>query len=419
MSEKKEAPNYLKRASRLIRGAIGAGATSVEEIADITGYSKSTVPSYAKLCGIKLPGVRSVDTRLSREVRIDAIRKAINEGAKSAQEIAEKVGLAPVTVYLYARESDVELPTRNVSKIDGLRVVELIKHGETSFARIAKLMDVTPAAISGHMRHKKRRELYNLWKRNIRKAKEQKSEDRLRLQHTRARLISVLESRMLQLADEGGWACEKALSYTHSRGDYYSKGHIPFETLLRFFHRYYCALEQDRSVSMLKLTDGLDMSHISASRILKKMGLRSLCQNITKKRVLLTKEQKEAIKRGIDLDMSSVDMGYFLCIPGYTVSQTFSRLGKKAVGHRSGIKPLGAGGRIVTYRLASQVYEAHDEEFTMGETCEFLGINANMYNYILDHREDLEEKIVGALRVLYADETIDQPYWTPDLKLPS
>ncbi|MEK6940231.1 MAG: hypothetical protein AABX31_05895, partial [Nanoarchaeota archaeon] len=83
----------------------------------------------------------------------------------------------------------------------------------------------------------------------------------------------------------------------------------------------------------------------------------------------------------------------------------------KRIGIPKTIRRFGFGkGTSLTYRLASQIYEAADLGFNSTEVTELLDTTPRVVEYALTERKTLESKIINALQVLYPEENIYKPY---------
>ncbi len=69
--------------------------------------------------------------------------------------------------------------------------------------------------------------------------------------------------------------------------------------------------------------------------------------------------------------------------------------------------------RILSYRLASQIYEAETHPllgFSREEIGELLDTNDWTVNYVLSHKKSIVPRIIRGLRIMFDDSSIDQPY---------
>ena len=112
---------------------------------------------------------------------------------------------------------------------------------------------------------------------------------------------------------------------------------------------------------------------------------------------------------------------YFLGLNDWVVNQNMTLYGLKnkrpKVQHAIKSFGMGRNHNILTYRLASQIYEACDLGFTLEETCELLDTTPQIVDYAIKHDKKIEADIVKALRILYKDKRVNRPYKKNDFWL--
>lgn len=145
----------------------------------------------------------------------------------------------------------------------------------------------------------------------------------------------------------------------------------------------------------------------SIEQLLRNMGLTKR-EKQTKRNTSL--EKREAIRRVYDFDLhlSSVDIGYFLDICPAVVRNYLKRIGQRR--RNFGIKRLYRSG-VLTYRDAFQIY-GFKEEFKASneEIADAIGKPLYLVEYTLEHREEVEPKLVHALRVMFPKEEVTKGY---------
>jgi len=229
-----------------------------------------------------------------------------------------------------------------------------------------------------------------------------------------------LLNKALEGIEQEDWAYKTAERYQSLTRRLTNKN-IPFEKILELLKRYKTAKLSDKKISIYKIVQGL-MKPITAYRILNRLSLKissvnySSYTNCTRKNkhIIISEEQKADIKRAVSLEMSAQDMIYFLDI---NISRLllYQRL-RRLTGDKRPLlnKPEGfyKRGRSLTYRIASQVYEAQDLEFNPDEISQLTGRSTRIVNCLIQRRSEIEPKIISALRVLYPNRNIDKPYIT-------
>ena len=115
--------------------------------------------------------------------------------------------------------------------------------------------------------------------------------------------------------------------------------------------------------------------------------------------------------------LTNVDIAYFLGVNPWNVFQYFARKNIKRRGKQ--IKQFGhpkKGERLdpLSYRLASQVYEAQDAgyftEFSTEEIAGLLNISSRAVNYAIKNRGTIEPVLTQALQTIYPERAITTPY---------
>ncbi|PIN90596.1 hypothetical protein COU57_03165 [Candidatus Pacearchaeota archaeon CG10_big_fil_rev_8_21_14_0_10_32_14] len=120
----------------------------------------------------------------------------------------------------------------------------------------------------------------------------------------------------------------------------------------------------------------------------------------------IDKNMKETIKRGINLPLSMNDIAYFLGLPFHVVRTNASRMELKRPEQNTFVKCFKFKERrgieyILTYRLASQIYEAEDIGFKTGEISELFNVTDEVVDYADKHKTEIEPVILESLRTLY------------------
>jgi len=65
----------------------------------------------------------------------------------------------------------------------------------------------------------------------------------------------------------------------------------------------------------------------------------------------------------------------------------------------------------LTYKDTSQIYGFKDEfDVSEEEISRAIGKNLRVVSYALEHREDIEPKLIQGLQVIFPDKKIEKPY---------
>ena len=92
--------------------------------------------------------------------------------------------------------------------------------------------------------------------------------------------------------------------------------------------------------------------------------------------------------------MSCADAGYFLGLESYNVQQNLTREGIKT----PPIFPIAKkGARNITFRFASQVYEADDAGFDLEEITELLDSSKESIQFCKKNRKSISDYITSNL----------------------
>ena len=182
-------------------------------------------------------------------------------------------------------------------------------------------------------------------------------------------------------------------------------GSIPLEKLISLFQTYEDCCKTGMKKSYLELGEISGMHPVTIGKILRKLSLPSLYWNYT----LLTDDERKVIASAIkrlkqnSIAISSKDLEYYL-----KLSPIYESLSIKNV--RSWFD---VGWQKLSYRTASQIYEAVDAGFNMNETLQYADTTIEKYEFALRNRnrgERIEKKIIQFLRVIFSKEKIKKPY---------
>ncbi len=250
---------------------------------------------------------------------------------------------------------------------------------------------------------KKAREEY---RKNIKERQEELRETQEDIKRASQNLVNALVSIMCEKASI---AERSAIKY------YYGKKRTNVETnlekLIKLFGAYYDSKKRNEAVPLRELARSSELNPKTECGyvrfILSRAGLSPLS------RKMYSKEIKEAITRAFALDMSAADIAYFLKIEGCTAQYYY----RKRLAHRKFNHPIkhawfgnkSGSACALTYRIASQVYEAQDAEFNPAEISELLCKKQEIVDYAIHHRAEIGGKIIHALNIIYLRKH-DKPY---------
>ena len=340
--------------------------------------------------------------RVNQEKRIAQIRNAIAEGVSSLEELVERTELKPNTIIRY--RSKVKFPfsipysllhpgekTRRRPKID-----ELIVQGFT-LEKMGEAVNLTRERIRQYIKATQKHEFW----REKRKEAPPKATKKMR-NNLDKRLLSVLEGRALTLAQKEGWAYQKSAEYYYvvSR-----QNRIEFSTLIKLFKSYETAKKRNKQLALEDFARETGISVGCISKIFRRVGVEPMYGNL--ERHITPQHIKDIIDRSLHLKISTADVAYFLGVSAHVVQERFQALGTRP---KIKIDITRIKKETLTYRLASQIYESYDAEFREEEIPEIVDTNERLVRYALEHRKDIEPRIIEILNKLYTDQEICQPY---------
>ncbi len=399
-----------------IKQAIEDGAESIKEIAERLGISYSTV--YNHRHDIELPTRKYK----SKEFRIAEIRQAVKKGVGSMEELGEKVELSPGTIEKNYRSElkslGINLPPYEENKYKSVYVNRiknrdrLIRRGLT-LEQIAKKTNVTRERVRQYIvgtgQHK-------VW-RQSREHYEKKTSYELRKKEVGRKIEKIVEQILaaglqnaLQDASETErFAYEKATEFLTQR-----KHKLPnsysFEQLFGLFKKYKEAELSGEKLSLEELGEELGIHFVNVGNIFRKLRVKPMYG--TRERHTLLDFQKQALERAVEIPVPLPNISYFLELPKHGASVYYHARGidlSKRPKISNVIKSFGIG-KSVTHTLASQIYEAQDLGFSKDETTELLDINERVYDYATIHREKIGGELMDALKKLYPDREINKPW---------
>lgn len=357
----------------------------------------------------KNPGRRGYD----KETIVGDIRRAIEEGADSILKIEIKLGYSSLTIKRYASEAGVELPVgkrgRRKGKIPRPDITELAMRG-LSLSEVGKRVGLSRERVRQIVESSGISKEYS---EKRKKVKEELRAEKKQPERAFGEILWHLDRRAEELARQEGWAYEKAVEYVNKptrivRSKLRSHS---FNDVLGIFQTYETAKSNGEKLSLKKLCEGTGFFLTQARKILNSVGVEPM--HGTFDRHVTPKHKKEAIYRSTGVGMSNMDIAYFLWLKPHVVDQNLGRKGlsSKRPEIKGFIKKFGSGKeqKNLTYRLASEIYEACDAGFNLEETCELLDTTPEIVEYAIMNDGKIGEEIVKALRVLYDDESIDEP----------
>ena len=309
--------------------------------------------------------------------RVKIIKKSVAEGVNSLEELCKRTHSKPRTFYQLCKTYIIGLPQNLLA----------YRYKPKMDAMIDKGVTLEEIGIAGGYSRTSAREgarlyilfsgQYNLWQAKRKESQSSNKLYKLCVQQVYQSLVSVLEARVAQLANNASWPEKMALRLCINK-HYQHWGQLTLKKVVRLFRGYEAAQSKGKKLSLEELATISCISKYSVARTLKKVGLEPM-HGYTQKR----------IKKANSLGLSYEDIRYFLGLKPYS-----------RIGH----------GKFFTYRLYSQIYEAKGAGFSINEIAELLDISTGTIQYAINNKRQIAPKIIQAIRILYNSPHYNKPY---------
>ncbi|OGY48319.1 MAG: hypothetical protein A3D39_00605 [Candidatus Buchananbacteria bacterium RIFCSPHIGHO2_02_FULL_39_17] len=262
---------------------------------------------------------------------------------------------------------------------------------------------------------------YGQW---VQKRQEQTQEFQTKKEKaTQAQLLSILSQRLVQHAATESWAMQKAVEYFVQLDKRYHEAK-PFSTYVTLFQSYEQAQQQGEKVTLQELAERAGFAYASTvGRIFAAVNVEPMFGNKVRSQnsICRPKLKLEALARGAQIGLGVVDISYFVDIPYPTVYKYLSthygsvtpttviELEYKSTDRRKIEK-------TASYSLASQIYEAADEKFSLDEIRMLLPKpkggrhDSHKIQEILTSRPHIEPLLITLLQKLYNKPELTKPY---------
>jgi len=338
----------------------------------------------------------------SVDVRLSMLTQALANGENSIEELCELVHHSPPRLRRFCEEHDIDLPQDLIPYKYRPEIDRLIDEGRR-LQEIGTAVELTGEAVRLYIGASGQHTLWEEAKKRRKTAEDSTSNKKSNLEH----LDILLRQRLRQQAKTEGWAYEKAVDYFNARKIRESSRSISLFVLVDALKRYESAQEWGERRSLENLAEGLPLTYAHFGRVLNQLGLKPLHRGHNRKKKEKYEEKQLAILRASELDMGDPDLAYFLDVSPLFVTirrgdGTVKKIGRTLLGQ--------VGYERLTYRLASQIYEAQDAGFTSDEIPELLDASVTVVSFVLKERSTFEPKILDGLRVLYDKPELDKPY---------
>jgi predicted transcriptional regulator len=243
---------------------------------------------------------------------------------------------------------------------------------------------------------------YGYWKQR-RKEVQESEKNKRQEEEAKERVLSDIIASVIEYKTISGYKDKEAAQTAWKYKTAHSHSPLNLDKLYKLFSRYNKAQKKGKRLSLKELCAEAELDPANAGKILKAAGLAPMYGS--RERYLIPEDKKQAMKRVAKSSISAPDIAYFLDLPGYSVCQYRIRNDKQ---HKIKDFPR-IDARKISYRIASQVYEAEYLGFSDEETAQLLEVSQGYVNYVLKDKE-LKEDIKEFLQKLYPDKRITKPY---------
>lgn len=392
-----------------IIAAAGDKTKTLREIAAECHLNSKIIAQYLYNYNIEYATIKGSKKGPNALKKIPRLKEIIAQGETSGETLCKIIGTKSIR-YLqeFCSQHNITLPKnitpyRRRPNIDtlieqGLTLEEISQNNLLSRERIRQYINDSGQHDYFVQRRKTQKELESAAARD----------------KTRRELITILQDRLYQKAKEQGWAYEKAVEYDLSRKQIRTTGPrkaLPLARLITLFETYENAKKNNHRMSLQDLQNETELHFVTIGKIFRKMHIKPMYDTPHH----LALENQERIKKAATLEVSCSDIAYFLGLPLYTINNCLAglHLRQPRIGKRPSIfrvSHLEAQQSHLTYRLASQIYEAHDLGFDENDITNLFNTHIKITTYTLEQRSTLAPKIIRALHTLYPNHNINKPY---------
>ncbi len=357
------------------------------------------------------------------EERISKIHEFADKGYDTAK-MADEMGLTIRTIKYYANLCGIKIQRKSkykrnpeISKINEeivLFSIDAPYNGVTTLEEIGKTF---------HLTKERARQILEDYGINF---KDLKREKKKREKQKYQELSYVLKQYTLKKAEEEkGLLYRKAIERNLDMKKTWNL--LDPEKIFNLLKVYGKAKQKGEKLSLEELSKETGIkSSTFLGKLLKELGLEPMYGARDKPR-RLTNEQIEKINLLYKTQLSPFDIGSFMNLPEYIISQRWYRINKdlNAKNTKRGLTKnfyFRKNRTYLTYRLASRTYQDIDENrkyklgFSLEEIAELNNTIEEAVKYAVEKRKEIEPEIKEVLRILYPGKRIGRPYITARLR---
>jgi hypothetical protein len=292
------------------------------------------------------------------------------------------------------------------SRINRSIADSLIRDG-VDFSEIGRMQNVTGEAIRQYAHASGQ---YALWKKNRTARKEHTRTEIQRKKQLNKEILILIKKHALSLAYKQSWVEGKTEEYTQTiRGN----GATSPSKVKLLLQAYNDARDRQEPIGYWDLGRPLGMPGTSVGKILEQLHIPSLYWNAYRWPKLSSSTVdlwKEACEVGVDCS----DVAYFYSTKDRPIRKALICSYFEKINYVPKQRaPMNTSNRYLhqlTYRHASQVYEATDLGFAMREISFLLDMPRDTVAYVVEHRGEIAPIITAALRTLNPTREQDVPY---------
>ncbi len=296
-------------------------------------------------------------------------------------------------------------------KVEGYRRPDIDRlvtggHSLVEIAKRTKPLRSDQVPYQSVHRYLKRTGQHGLWKENRPKATRARGGYKRGVREQRQKLVDTLAHYAIERAGEDSWALQKTVQRYLSVQR--RNANVPLEKLFKMFSICEEAMSTGRRITYAELADasGFSINSVVFGNIMKSVGVEGDIK--VHKKVRLSSQQKASIRDVYEIGLSMRDIAYFTDIFEETVALHVSTKPKG----RNALVIFGTGSNreYLSYRMASEIYEAADAGFTDQELMEYFDGKSRCVGYALEHRDEIGYTLIRALDLLFPDVKHTRPY---------
>jgi hypothetical protein len=386
--------------------------SNVQEAAKEMLLPKSALWNYARSKKVDANEMVRHGVKVARHLQ--QVRQHIADGISTVSELKAIGRLSEDEIKKYLELIEVQLPKPPPEAIHSTNnsaytpthgcIDSLLQQGFDINTILAKLpFNSTIKTKQGVHIYIKTSGQIDVWKGAKKRRKSAAKEECAKLRELRQTTVNVIIGHLYNRAQkEENWALTKSLEYHFAGGISDYLVHV-----LPLLETFKVAKDERKRLSFSELAKAGKLRWGSeAYKIIIAVGEKSLyweCASYTS----IISEQEEAIKRAFFINMGFPDIAYFCSVSPQTIYHRFKKSGGRQKNHP--IIRL-SDRKFLTYRLASQIYEAKHAGFTIDETAEVLDTTREAVSVALENKDTIGERIKGALDTLYPEKEILFPF---------